>query len=289
LRVIRATARDATRMAVEGRSRIRGRRPSWLDQVADIRIADMSICSDKTVLHFALPELGQAAPELYDQQEFWPTVPARELTAIDCLGLAVDEIASSNVDSAGFDTGLLKDVAKLGKGLNGTYRELRLSRHGLSRAPGVVDLGVVERAEQLRLQTPEPRAVRVAGRVDMIRASTESFSIVLDDGMEVRGTLADDSLGIEDLKRYFHQRVLVHGRAIYRPSGRLLRLDAEALEDGNGAPDLWSRVPEPMLSRVVLEPQAGGPAAKKGVTAFFGTWPGDESEEELLEALAELR
>lgn len=286
LRVIRAIARDATRMAVEGRSRAPGRPPSWLDHVANIRLAEVSIQPERTTLHLALQELGEAAPELYEQREFWSTIPSPEVTAIDCLVMAIAEIASSNLDSSGFDAGLLDDMARLGRGLNGTYREVRLSRHGGTVVHGVVDRSIVERAADLRRQTPEPRAVRVVGRVDMIRASTASFAIVLEDGTEVRGSLTDDSLGLAELQHFLHRRVLVHGRAIFRPSGRLLRIDAEALEDGEGAPDLWSRVPHPLCGRIAGPSRVSGTAAKLGIDDIFGIWPGDESEKELLEALA---
>src|SRR4051812_4941602 len=66
--------RQAVRMAVEGRSRARGKRPEWLRAAADIRFLGHE-GEGETHLHFEALTLGEAAPRLYEQQELWPTKP----------------------------------------------------------------------------------------------------------------------------------------------------------------------------------------------------------------------
>lgn len=288
LRFVQPAVVGATRMAVEGRSTVRGRRPGWLDEVSDIRLEDIEILEDRTRLHFVAPTLGKAAPQLYEQQEFWATRPSSLATALDLFADLLEDVARDDPDSTGFDTALLKGIARFDAGLNETYRCLTLSRHVGAKAPVRLDRKVLERVNRLREAIPDPRPVRVAGTLDMIRASTQTFSLLLDDGTEVRGSVAVADLDIGELTAYFKRRVLVHAKAVYRPSGRLLRLDAEHFEDGRDAPSLWSRVPDPLRTAAEVPRSSVVSTRPRGVAAFFGTWPGDESEAELLEALSEL-
>jgi hypothetical protein len=92
------------------------------------------------------------------------------------------------------------------------------------------------------------------------------------------------------LRDYFGKPVLVLGRAVYRPSGRLLRIDAVALEDGAGAPALFSKVPPAQTAR---PPSPGrlklSETGRRGVAAFFGTWPGDETDAEFEALVRDVR
>lgn len=51
---------------------------------------------------------------------------------------------------------------------------------------------------------------------------------------------------------------------------------------------MWSRLPQPMSVRGAAVAQLVAQDATNGVSAIFGTWPGDETEEELLTGLEEL-
>src|SRR5262245_18921539 len=91
--------------------------------------------------------------------------------------------------------------------------------------PAVVTAGTIAAAHKLDLELPPPQRVRVVGRLDMIWQSRQSFVLTLDDGQEIRGVLVEGD--VSSITGLFNQRVVVHGRAVYRPSGQLLRLDAE--------------------------------------------------------------
>ena len=76
LTAIPAVVRQSVSMAFRGRSRVRRPRPRWLKAAADIRFIDHQ-GDDASVLYFEAPTLGEAAAELYQQQEFWSTRPTR--------------------------------------------------------------------------------------------------------------------------------------------------------------------------------------------------------------------
>ena len=136
--------------------------------------------------------------------------------------------------------------------------------------------------------TPQPRQVRVTGILDMIRHSTRSFGLKLEDGTEVRGVLKTRKQ-TEELKQFLGKKLLVLGRAVYRASGKLLRIDAEGFEAGEGQPVLFAKVPPAREIRPAPVRMKPSSHQQQGVPAFFGTWPGEETDEDFERMLAELR
>ena len=125
LTVIPAVVRQSVSMAFRGRSRVRGPRPRWLKAAADLRFIDHQ-GDDASVLYFEAPTLGEAAAELYQQQEFWSTRPDPSLTGLDLFGEVVRDVAAHNEDSDRFDKSLLGNLVGFKNVLNGTFHEVRL-------------------------------------------------------------------------------------------------------------------------------------------------------------------
>jgi hypothetical protein len=149
----------------------------------------------------------------------------------------------------------------------------------------VFDEQVSKNALLLSDQTPTPRQVRVVGKLDMVRHSPRSFGLLLADGQEVRGVLYDGDPDL--LQQYFGREITIFGKAVYRPSGTLLRIDAQEILDTVEGRSAFSVVPPALKHRPKLDRKVQ--TAENGVAAFFGSWPGDETDDELLAALGELR
>jgi hypothetical protein len=265
-------------MAVEGSSVAAGRAPAWLGMASDVRLTDYTREGDDTLLHLCLPTLGSAAPELYDQAELWPTMPAADFTAVDVLSEVVAEVDRGDPDGIRYDRHLLRKLSSIRRVFSPHLRSVALPRG--SRDSGRVhllteDTAVV--AGRLADSTPPPQEVRVAGQLDMIRRSTRSFALQMDGGQEVHGVL-ENADGVDQMREFFGKRVLVLGKAVYRPSGSLLRLDAHAIQDGVGQPSIFSAIPPPR-SRRVLPPKKQTPGQGwDSLSAYFGGWPGDETD-----------
>ena len=119
----------------------------------------------------------------------------------------------------------------------------------------------------------------------MVRHSTRSFGLVLDSGDEVRGVLIEGTSEVQ--QDYFGKEITVLSKAIYRPSGTLLRVDASEIlptVDGRRA---FSKVPPSLFQS--RRPERRLQTSKSGVASFFETWPGEETDRDLLEALEEIR
>lgn len=264
----------------------RGRRPEWFSAATDFRYLGHE-GTDDTVLHFEAPLFGDAARDLYNQGEFWTTKPSAEDTGFDLLTDIIADVRAENEDSDRFDAGLLDKVMGVGRQLNGKFQEIWIAgrRHPRNR-PAVVDERLTEIARRFRVRTPLPQRARVVGTLDMLRASTNSFGVVLENGQEVRGVLAEG--GVEQFADLLKQEVLVLGKCVYRPSGRLLRLDAENVAPATGESKIWSRIPESSFARTDTAGLRKAQGPKSGLAAIIGQWPGDETDEEINAELAAL-
>jgi len=118
-----------------------------------------------------------------------------------------------------------------------------------------------------------------------VRHSTRSMGLRLDDQNEIRCAVVNE--GITDLGAYLNKEVTILGKAIYRPSGSVLRLDVEQVLDTTVGREQFSTVSPSLEGTKKLERKIQTP--RTGISAVFGSWPGEESDEELLSALAELR
>jgi hypothetical protein len=277
---------SSVRMAIEGTSSHVGAPPMWLRKASDVRFVGLSETSNQdTILHLEAPALGEAAEDIYKQGKLWDTKPAPEDTAINVFARATREVSQRNADSLLYDRHLLKHFS----------HSSRLFQHKLvsmdipeKNGHAHLDREVAIRAKELTDRTPSPRQVRVVGHLDMIRHSTRSFEILLEEGKSVRGVLENGD-HIDTLKKLLGQQVLIVGKAVYRASGLLLRVDAQAVGESNGEPKVFAKVPPPIEHRQPTVRLRISEQAKRGVPRFFGKWPGEETDEELLAMLRDVR
>lgn len=283
--------RSAVRMAFEGRSVGPGKTPRWLKAASDIRYLGHE---DRgyAQLAFEAPSLGEAADRLYSQGELWNTRPDPNDTGFDILGDVITDVAVRNYDSDRFDPQLLGRVFRFKQILGdqnrpGKFRVIGFaSNNRPKRNPIEITTDVAQAAKSLVSNTPMPRRARLIGVLDMVRASTNSFAIKLDDQTEARGVLLEGSTST--LSSLLGRRVLVIGDAIYRPSGKLLRVDAFSVEETIESGSLFSEVPAPKRPKFDVRDVVRRSNDKSIIASIFGRWPGDESEDEILRALKEL-
>ncbi len=204
------------------------------------------------VIHGKTIELA-VDPGLKDGQRVRVQVIVRPVADLDAQRAALMRVAGSMADDPEFDA-VMEEVAD-------------------ARKPDT--------------ETPRPQRVRVVGDLDMIRMSGRGFELLLDDGSYAGCVLVEGD--IADLKPLVGHRVLVQGIASYQPSGHLLRIDVERVGPGHGESDVWSVIPPPRKRTIDTSQLHKPQGPSNGVSAFFGTWPGDESDEawgEMIERLS---
>ncbi|HTU48717.1 MAG TPA: hypothetical protein VMF91_26885 [Bryobacteraceae bacterium] len=286
LRRLENTARPSVRMVLEGTSASVGAPPAWLERASDIRTLGFSARDGDSILHLKAPKLGDAAPRLFEQQSLWPGNASPEDTAIQVIGRISEAVRQQEAGSDLYDRYLLKRITNW----NGLFRHGLKSvdfRLGVAASDllSALDEQVIANAQLLSDQTPSPRQVRIVGKLDMVRHSTRSFGLILDGGEEIRGVLIDGTS--EMLQDYFGKDITVLGKAIYRPSGTLLRIDASEILPAVEGRQAFSKVPPSLTLR--RRPERRLQASKGGVASFFGSWPGKETDRELLQALEDVR
>ena len=287
LRDVPGVVSQAIRMGFQGASTLRGRKPKWLRALSDVRL--VSVRGDREpAIRFDAPQFGDVAGDLYAQLELWPSSrPDPEDTGFDLVGDIVRDIADRNSDSGRFDYPLLRRVTALGRVLNGCFDRMAITgRRYEEPHAALVDKTVIATAHEFCSDTPAPARARMVGVLDMLQASTQSFTLELDEGARAHGVLAEGD--IDALADLFHRRVLVLGQAVFRASGRFLRIDADSVTLAVDEPPIWSLVPEPSDARLDARSLGAPRGRRRGLAAIVGQWPGDETDEAIAELLREL-
>lgn len=159
---------------------------------------------------------------------------------------------------------------------------LEISSREHNSEPLVVTSESLDVLQRLRSDTPPEQAARVAGWLDQIRHSDRMFALRLETGSVLRGFA--QNIPSETLASLWGKKTVVNGRAVFRPSGRVLRLEATDIQPAGGNFTFWSREPFPAIgfsNSTLHQPQT----RHSGINAVIGHWPGDESDVEVARAL----
>ena len=284
-RQIERTVQPCVRMALTGRSAQVGQPPKWLQAAWDLRATEFSRRGSDTVIHMQVPKLGEAAPQVFEQKQLWDASVQPEETALELLGKLVQDVSEQATNSDSYDGHMLTRLVGWNGLLESRIRTIVLPTTGINSPNSMLDVSVVANARSLSNRIPAERQVRVVGRIDMVRHSTRSMGLRLDNGNEVRCAVVNEDIG--DLGNLLNKEVTILGKAVYRPSGTVFRLDVQQVLETTAGRGQFSQVPLPMEIKPRNERIAQTP--RTGVAAIFGTWPGDETDNDLIEALAELR
>jgi hypothetical protein len=117
----------------------------------------------------------------------------------------------------------------------------------------------------------------------MLGVSRKVMGLYLEDGTPVTALWnADDFAG---LAGFLDKDVVLEGLAVFRPSGRLLRIDADAIDAAGSRDSYFSTLPLPgaMDYAVVARTRPGHSPYKD----LLGMIPGEESDEDFMKALEE--
>lgn len=269
-------AEQSLRFRMEGRSTARGAAPAWLKPASDFRMLEIADGKAKRTFKLDAPSLIETMPDTFSQSDMFDDLDPRR-SPLELFENAVEEAVAERADSEAFDQPLLTTCAEFQNVLGAGLDSISIV-NGRSME---IDAGAMERISRLSRIAYAQRKVRLAGRLDSIRYSDCRFTLVLENGAKVPGTAR--GLGAETLRKHFGTDVVVTGMAEFRPSGRILRVDAELVDPaGESELKIFSVVPQPLLAAPTPEKSA---ESKGGLAAILGKWPGDEPIELLLAQL----
>jgi hypothetical protein len=272
------------RLHLEGRSTARGSAPGWVLHGAEFEL--VALRDGSTVLELEAPTLGDSLGGEFEQIGFFEQ-PDAAATAIGLLLQGLEDAVAGRKDSDRFDDGLLDKLGDFD----------RVFRHGIQNvevvddqhppsAPLTIDHERVSVVADMRRQTPPSQQVRVAGRLDAIRHSDRMFALILASGATLRGVA--EGFPPDAMATLFGQLVVVSGLAVFRPSGRVQRIEAAHIEPAKGDVSVWAAEPRPLLSAPDYRGLARAQGPRSGLNAVIGKWPGDESDAEIAALLDEI-
>lgn len=278
------TLQDAVRMGFLHSSQARGRIPRGIKAAAEVRYVGHSPADDNaTLLRFEVSPFGEVAADIFKQTRLWDDMPTPDQTAFELLGAALDDIGTRREESNRFDPGLLRRIAR--------YKVI--FRLGLSRIvlpdivaprPSQFDAGVIDSAHALSDATPQSRRVRVNGRLDLMGVSQGVIKIHVAGGAVVTG-LWEGKEPIDELRSLLNRDVVCEGVGVFRPSGTLLRIDADAVAAAGPGDAGFAVVPRvPRIGDVTrqLLLKSGEASAYH---ALLGSIPPEESDEDFAAAI----
>lgn len=276
-------AKGAVRLRFEGRSRAKGGfAPAWVNDAAAFQV--LGFLPGDAGIELGAPTFLETLPERFAQGDLFRVVEPGD-TALTLLGSSLGEAVRGEADSDAFDEPLLATFEEFRRVFRYGVESLEIRNGRPESAPLLVTPEGMRTVHRLKSSTPRPRRVRLAGKLDAIRHSDRAFTLVLESGAQIRGVLIEGEP--EDLAGHFGRTTIVSGTAQFRPSGSLLRVEADNLERGTEHDlALWSALPAP------LDPQPENrrswvPQQRNGLACIVGAWPGDESDEEFFRMLEE--
>lgn len=280
------TLQDTVRMGFLHTSRARGRIPGSIKAAADVRYVGHSAeGDDATVLRFEVAPFGEVAADLFSQAQLWEDGPQPEQTAFELLAGALEDVGSRRGESSRFDPGMLRRI--------GGYRKL-FGKDGLSsivlpdvslHKSGHLDASVVQSARELAHATPQSRRVRVTGRLDLMGASQGVLKLHVASG----GIVTAIWDGEESLDQFapllFNKDVVCEGLGVFRPSGTLLRIDADALAPASERDDFFRYMPVAEVNTDLIRTARLRSGESSVYASFLGSIPPEESDEEFAAAV----
>lgn len=281
---LQGTLIDSVRMGFLHSSHARGKIPQVLRAAAEVRFVGMEGKGDEsTTLHFRVPRFGDVAAELFEQRQLWDDGPQPEQTAFDLMALSLGDVRDGRDDSSRFDYALLNRFASYRTALKKGLDSIRIES-GMAVQAGF-DSHLVQAADRLRHQTPPSRRFRICGRLDMLGVSRKVMGLYLEDGTPITALWeANDFTGLSE---YLGSDVVIEGLAVFRPSGKLLRVDADVIADARRGDSYFSALPLPG----VQGDYAAAARERPGHSPYrelLGSMPIVESEEEFARLVEEL-
>ncbi len=229
---------------------------------------------------FLAPTIKDAAPVLLEQKSLFGEDFNENDTAFEFLQDAVNVVRTGMEDSERFDADLLLDFRMRSASTNGVS-EIKLL--GVDRTDAQpADEVLRANADALLSKIPDPQLVRLVGKLDMVKSSNSNFELLLTDGTRLKGVWQGDDIGA--LGSFWDQDVTLDGVMVYKPNGKPLRIEGRSIRPPQERDLAFvpSRLNKPSQSLEI-------PKGVLTIGQLRGTWPGNETDEEIEEFFERVR
>jgi hypothetical protein len=270
----------AVKLRVHGKSVSRGAQPNWLDQISDFKV---EIKSGSTILEIHQESLHEKCPGEFSQTDIFRDINPND-SSIDFFNHALNAAINGDEESDLYDKAILelfyefKDVFDFG-----------VDTITFNGSSGIfINKERIEKIKSLEDKIPASQAVKVAGKLDLIRHSDRTFILTsINESTNIKGIA--EGISPTELQTYWGKNVVVSGTAYFKASGKPQRIEANKISLATDD-DLviWDDVPKPILGNVYIGEFKQYQNQRTGINAIIGKWPGDESDEMIRSALEKI-
>ncbi len=279
-------SRRALQLLMEGVSVKRGRVSASLGRSLDFNITGLS--KGSTVVEIEVPTFEESAPEIVNQLNLWNMLMPRlrpEDTAISVLSKSVRDAAAGELESEYYDKGVLEALSPLKSLLKEKLSDIRIECPTRSSEKFGINETEMDRISRVEAETPEPRAMVVAGIFNSIEHTHRKFGIVMSDGHKIRGIAEAGYIDTENMRYLWGKKVTVKGLAHFKPSGAMRSIEADVIKPFERGEELFENVSRNKPSSSLIQNIQREQGVKNPLTEVWGKWPGDESIDEILDTL----
>lgn len=210
---------------------------------------------------------------------------AEELLHLTPMALVINAFRAALSDEGDLDNldkPLLKSLIKFKKGFANDDEVFLFSNR--NTVPEIeIRKQDFQKIAHLEDSIPEPQKVAVNGTLDEMKISKSKLGLITDQG-NINLFVTEKST-LTHLTKYLGSEVTIAGTAHYKPNGTVSFIQVEKYAEPNESDAIFNRKPRAMGTeqQVLFQLKAG--KKRNPLNDLVGSWPGDESLDELLEML----
>jgi hypothetical protein len=278
-------AEGAVRLRFEGRSAAKGQTPKWLERASAFEFSFERELPPGTISLVA-PTLEESLPERFTQADLFND-PLKYETPLSLVSTGLRDAIDGATGSDAFDESLLTKFLLWDRIFAKGIESISIRNGRPDAMPLVLTHDSLNTARSLEKQTPRSQRIRIAGQLDAIRYSDKAFSVLTGNGQSIRGIYtADDHAA---LQLHFGRQVLVIGQAHFKPNGMLRVIEAEKVQPATEVElEMFGTLPTSDTALLATSDFSKRQGAKRGVAGLLGSWPGDETDDQVERALEEV-
>lgn len=268
------------RLFFEGSSTKGGKAPDWLKKSLNFIIT--GIKTGSTILEIEAPVLGESIPKQFIQKKFCGDSLEQDDTALSLLSKSISDASNENLESDLLDVGVLDTLLSFNTITTKYAEELIISSETKKKEEFRISNEEVKKIKKIKIETPGPHTIVISGFLNLIEHINRRFQLKLEEGKRVEGTIDLSLVDSENVRELWGKRVTIKGKAIYKPSGKLRRIEAQLVRPFEPGDETLQKIPKTrkrvkFTKEFLIEEKSNSEALRR----IWGKWPGDEPIEEL--------
>ena len=292
LNTVDEAVQGSLRLIIEGRSRTSGPAPKWLRDASNMNASVSGSC---TLLAVRSKPLHEVDPHMFGQVNLFEESFDPTMSAYDVFEAALNSTVTNgrNVTKAtGYDDALLRTFGKFGqvfdRGIDCiTFGMSNGSTTGAASKMLQMNRGHTNSFDELRKEIPPPRRAMVAGMLNEIRSDNLTFRIVMN-GSAMKGSARKSFRStLQDL---WGKSVLAEGLITFGKNGTPQHLAANHIQLATEVDlEMFGRMPSSGVDSPFVVTLARTEQTTGRAPALYGSWPGDETDDEFDAMLDDLQ